>query len=171
MNNLKAITESRGITPIELSKMSGVSLTRVRQLIKDGTIDTAFKSTQNKIAKALGVTVRDLVKGGNKVKENIIKAEIAKATEHLARLLRNYSDEELYLHITVFTRDKECECDDFQNEVPDYFDYRLAILMPEDVTGDIAETIVNKSGLIYYSDVGGEAYIKKVIPYKEYKNE
>ena len=65
MNTLKAITESRGITPVELSKMSGVCLTRVRDLIRDGTIGTAQKSTQLKIANALGLTVRELIGGTN----------------------------------------------------------------------------------------------------------
>lgn len=167
MNNLKAITESRGITPVELSKQSGVSLTRVRQLIKEGTIDTAFKSTQNKIAKALGLTVKELVGGSDTMKDKIIKAEIEKATEHLARLVRNYSDEELYLHITIFSRDNEIADEDYPNEVPDYFSYRLATLTPEDADGDIAQTLCNESGRIFYSDVDGESYIRKVVPYRK----
>lgn len=164
MNTLKAITEARGITPVELSKMSGVCLTRVRDLIRDGTIGTAQKSTQLKIANALGLTVKELVGGGDKVKNKVIQAEIARATEHLARLLRNYSDKELYLHITLFTKDKECA--ETENDIPDYFSYRLANLVPEDSDGDIAETICKQDGLIHYTNVDGEEFIRSVVPYK-----
>lgn len=101
--------------------------------------------------------------------KQILDTEISKAVEHLARLLRNASDKELYCHMTIFTRDKGAGFESMGDEIPDYFDYRLSDLTPE---GDhINETIVNKSGAIYYADVDGEAYIKKVMPYKEFKNE
>ena len=163
MNYLKAYTEAVGITPNKLSQLSGVTKERCRQLINEGTIGNAHRDTQKKIADALGVTVRDLVKGSSTMKNKLIEAEIKKATEHLARLLRNYSDSELYFHLTLFTKDTQCADDDMPGEVPDFYSYRLADLKEE----EDGKTIMTDSGRIYYADVDGEEYIKKVMSYHE----
>lgn len=165
MNYLKDLMDAKGITPIELAEMTGISVSNIRLMLNDNRYETAFKSTQMKIADALGVSVCDLVKGGKRMKDTILETEIKKATEHLARLLRNYSESELYLHVTIFTKDKECMDDDFKGEVPDYYSYRLNDLSVGEV--DVGETLMTDSGRIYYAGVDGQAYIKKVVPYHQ----
>ena len=173
MSHLKEIMCAKCITLQNLATLTGLSYPTLWRLVKEDSFETSFKSTQQKIASALGVSVRDIVYGKDmpqitekekeEMKNKIVETEVIKATEHLARLLRNYSESELYLHITIFTKDKECMDDDFKGEVPDYYSYRLNDLSVGEV--DVGETLMNDSGRIYYADVDGKAYIKKVVPY------
>ena len=172
MNYLKALLEAREITPIKFSEQTGITLSNIRRLTQDNNnlIETAYKPTQQVIAAALGVTVRDLVKGGKRMKNKILEAEIQTAIQRLTKALRKYSDEGLYLSFFAFTRDKDSVEDGDPKDIPDY--YSIRVLKPfednediEDEEEDI-EYIFKETGRIYYSTVDGEEGIRKVIPYE-----
>ena len=171
MNYLKALLEAREITPIKFSEQTGITLSNIRRLTQDNNnlIETAYKPTQQVIAAALGVTVRDLVQGGKRMKNKILEAEIQSAVQRLVKALRKYSDQGLYLSFFAFTRDKDSVEEDNPNDLPDF--YSIRVLKPfeepedmEDEEEDI-EYIFNESGRIFYSVVDGEEGIRKVIPY------
>jgi len=67
MLRLRAIREKRGISYRQLAKASGVNLSTIVRL-ESGAFDPRL-STLEKLAKALGVTVPDLLGGGTKRKE------------------------------------------------------------------------------------------------------
>lgn len=168
MNNLKTIMEARNITPLQLSEMTGLAVTNIRRILQEDSYSTSKKSTQQIIAAALGVTVRELVQGGKRMKKKILEAEVRSAVEALVKALRNYSDEGLYLSFFTFTHDTDSIDEDNPNEVPDY--YSIRILKPfeeeddmEDADEDI-DYIFIESGRIFYSKEDGEEGIRKVIP-------
>ena len=103
--------KARGITPEELSKMSGCNVGNIRRIMKLDSLDFVYKSTTEKLSKALGVTPRELVKGGKSMKKKILQTEVTRAAETLCNALRAYTDEPLYLRIAVFSRDKSVICD------------------------------------------------------------
>ena len=60
--NIKTITKNKGITLVELSKRSGVSLNTIHMLTRDDP-DNATMRTIDRLAEALGVDVRTLQTG------------------------------------------------------------------------------------------------------------
>lgn len=174
MNNLKSIMEARNITPNQLSEMTGLAVTNLRRILQEDSLATATKPTQQIIAAALGVTVRELVEGGEDMKTKILEAEVKSAVETLVKALRKYSDEGLYLSFFTFTHDKDSVEEDNPEDVPDY--YSIRILKPFEEEDDMydadedIEYIFNESGRIFYSTVNGEEGIRKVIPYGRGRN-
>ena len=175
MNNLKSIMEARNITPNQLSEMTGLAVTNIRRILQEDSLATATKPTQQTIAAALGITVRELVEGGTDMKKKILEAEITNAVQTLTKALRKYSDEGLYLSFFTFTRDKDSVEDGKPNDIPDY--YSIRVLKPFEDEDDMydadedIEYIFNESGRIFYSTVDGEEGIRKVIPYGRKENE
>ena len=157
MNYLKQIMEAEGISPIQLAEMSGCNIGTVRNLMKADSIEYAFKGTIKKLSKALGVTPRDLVKGGKRMKNKILYTEVTKAAEALSKALRAYTDEPMYLSVCVFTQDKTAICDGDPEGIPDYYSIRCH--NADDIEG-IVPTI-SESARVYY----GEDGIKVVKPY------
>lgn len=164
MNNLVLLMKARGITPEELSKMSGCNVGNIRRIMKLDSLDFVYKSTTEKLSKALGVTPRELVKGGKSMKKKILQTEVTRAAETLCNALRAYTDEPLYLRIAVFSRDKSVICDGDPDGVPDYYDVRVS---EADFDPDNYDPIVSKSARVYY----GEDGIRFVIPFKEIGDE
>lgn len=168
MNNLKAIMEARCLTATDLSQMTGISVSNIRRLMEEDHIETAYKHTQQMVAAALGLTVRDLVVGGEDMKNKILEAEVTKTIQSLVKALRKYSDEGLYISFFAFTHDTDSA--DTPGDVPDYYSIRIH-KAEEDELGDF-DNIYNEAGRIFYSVVDGEEGIRKVIPYrKESKHE
>lgn len=165
MNNLEQIMNAKNITPIELAKLTGISAANIRRLIKEGELEYCRKSTVTKLAAALGVTVRELVKGGERMKNKVLDAEVTKHVEALAKALRSYTDEPMYLNLTIFTRDKECHLEGDPEGIPDYYDVRTHEADIEDVE-DIDCTF-SRTARVYYALDDHEELIRTVIPYKE----
>lgn len=162
MNNLSLLMDLKHINAVRLSEMTGVAPSTIRRLMEGNNIATAFKETQNKLATALGVTVYDLVEGSESMKNLLLRTEIEKATEHLAWLMRKTSGEQLYLSVTIFTRDKESKMEQDPEGVPDYYSFRVNVFN-EDFEPDFP--LMSESQRIYYSadDFG----IREVIPFYE----
>ena len=160
MNNLTLLMEVNRLNAVRLSEMSGVAVSTIRRLTEDNNIATAYKQTQKKLAEALGVSVHDLVGEGESMKNKILRSEIEKTTEYLASLMRRTTKEQLYLSVTIFTRDKESRSDEDPEGVPDFYSFRVNIFN-EDFEPDFP--LMSESQRIYYSedDVG----IRKVIPF------
>ena len=160
MNYFKALLNAREITAIDFAKAVGMSVSNVRRLCEDENIRTCTKRTQKKVADGLGITIRELVEGGNSMKNKIMYAEINKAVERLCVLLRKTSSDPLFLDITIFSRDKvACDGDE---EIPDYYSFRVC---KADEEFEADSPLVNESSRVYYSDDDGEEKIRKVLPY------
>lgn len=157
MNNLAEIMNAKGITPIQLSSMTGLAVTNIRRIMQGDTVQFSRVSTIQKIADALGVKPVDLVKGGEKMKNKIIHAEITKAVEQLSVALRKYSPNSHYLRISIFTRDDGITFYD-DNTPPDFY------FMTLDKCDGLEEGshIMSENNLIYYTDTGDGEKIRKV---------
>jgi len=162
MNNLKRIMDARGITPTELAAYTGMAPSNIRRLMEDDNITTAFAKTKRKIAEALDVSVKELVEGGESIENKILYSEIVKATENLASLMRRSTDKQLYLNITIFSRDDTSKCDGDPSGVPDYYNFRLNFA-DEDFVPDVP--IMSEASRVYYSEEDGKEGIRKVIPF------
>ena len=161
MNYLSRLMEARNISVKELSETSGISVSLIRNYIRnDDAIEHAYKPTVQALAKALGVTPRDLVVGGKRMKNKILKTEVEKAAEHLCKCLREYTDEPMYLSMTVFTRDNTIK-DEESDEIPDYYSITLHNADIEEVE-DIILTL-SESKRVFY----GEDGIREVRPFPE----
>ena len=114
-----------GMTRRALSEKSGVSLPRIGAYVNEPELlTTADWETRKAIADALGITVKELLHGKD-LKTKLLNTEVRKAVEHLARVLRNYSSEPMYLNMTVFTRDAEAKTKEDNCEgLPDYYGIR-----------------------------------------------
>lgn len=101
------------------------------------------------------------------MKNKVLYTEVLKAAEHLATVLRNYTDEPMYLNLCIFTRDAECHHEGDPDGVPDYYDV--------DVEGaeadDDAEPTIATSARVYYSEDQYGEQIRTVIPYREQVSE
>ena len=173
MSHLAEIMNARGITPDELSRLTGLTYPTIWRLLKNDCFDTAFKSTQQKIAAVLGVSVRDIIYGKDakaitekekeEMKNKIVETEVIKATEHLARVLRTYYPEPMHLHISIFTREVNAKiAEDNCEGTPDYYSLRVA---PCD-EDEIGEYIINHTARAYYtSDECGNEKIVQTVPY------
>lgn len=164
MSHLNEIIDAKGITKHQLADISGVSYTSITLIVKKDNYEYCTKETQKKIAKALGFTVNEIINGGEGMKRKLLETEVRKATEHLARLLRIYSADPMYLNLTVFTRDAEAKTlEDNCEGLPDYYGIRCH--EASDVEG-IVPTI-SESARVYYTDSDGIEKIGKVFKYEK----
>lgn len=146
MNYLAEYMNAKGITPTELSEMSGISANNIGLMMKREDISRSFNYTQRAIANALGITVSELVNGGDEMKNKILETEIRKHAEALAVALRKFKGEPMYFHLTIFSRDNTADEDD-----PDYYDFCLHEFNEE--TEEIVD-LTSKAYLIHYGDEG-----------------
>lgn len=163
MNYLKEIMTVRNITPIELAELSGVSKNEIRRLMTGDRMSHARKDTQKLLADALNVTVRELVKGSEEMKEKIVYTEVKKAAEHLASTIRKYYPEQIYVDVVLFTHENPDAYDDEVGKDIDYYSIRVTTA---DSDSDVELPVVpfiSESGRIVYGDEG----IRKVVPFSE----
>lgn len=160
MNNLVALMNAYGTTPIELSKGTNISIQNIRRIMTLDDLSGLRKDTQILIADYFGITVNQLVNGGTDMKNKILETEIRKHAEALAVALRKYTNEPMYFHLSIFTRDNTIEED--SDEIPDYYDFVLHKF--DDGFGEITN-MTSKALLIHYDDEG----IRKTTPF--YSNE
>jgi hypothetical protein len=164
MNYLTEYMTAAEITPIELSKTTGIAASVIRRLMTDELITTAHKKTQKKVADALGVTVAELTTGGNSMKDKLLYTEVKHAVEVLARYARRYSDNQHYVSITILTRDDSAVADDYPNEIPDSYSFIVSMADKDETNSDLPFIpIVNESGRIFYWEDDTEG-IRKVVP-------
>ena len=167
MNYLTELMNAREIDHITLAKMSGVSLSNLRRLTAEESAGYSYKKTQKRLAQALGVTVSELVKGGKRMKNKILEAEVRKAIEHLTAALHKYTDEPMYLSLAIFTKDKTVRTETDPEGIPDYYTVRsyVADTEQEHTADDFfipKETVIDESARVYY----GEDGIRQVIPFE-----
>ena len=155
MNYLAEYMNAKGITPTELSEMSGISANNIGLMMKREDISRSFNYTQRAIANALGITVSELVNGGDEMKNKILETEIRKHAEALSVALRKYTNEPLYLRLTLFTRDVQVADD--KEHVPDFCD--LVCHVYDDM--EEIDPIVSQAYLIHH----GEEGISKTEPF------
>lgn len=160
MNNLVALMTAYGTTPIELSRGTGISIQNIRRIMTLDDLSGLRKYTQKELADYFEITINQLVNGGTRMKKKILETEIRKHAEALAVALRKYTDESMYFHLSIFTRDNTIEED--SDEIPDYYDF--VIHESDDDFGEI-KNITSKAFLIFYDDEG----IWKTTPF--YSNE
>ena len=84
------------------------------------------------------------------MKDKVLESEIRKHAEALAVALRKYTDEPMYFHLSIFTRDNAIEED--SDEIPDYYDFVLHKYDADD-SGEVTD-VVSKSFLIFYGEEG-----------------
>ena len=149
MSYLKEILEAKGITMHDLADISGVAYSNITVMLKNDSYAFSHKKTQKKIADALGFTPNEIINGGESMKKKLIEAEVIRATEHLARLLRTYYTDPMHCHITIFTRD---------DNGLDYYDARV------DDGND--RKIVDRAADIR---IGEDGKITEVIPYLKFE--
>ena len=149
MSYLKAIVEAKGLTMHELADMSGLAYSSITTMLRDDRYESTHKSTQKRLADALGFTINEIINGGEGMKKKLIEAEVIKATEHITRLLRTHYAEPMHCHITIFTRD---------NNGLDYYDARV------DDGND--NKIVDKAADIR---IGDDGKIAEVVPYLKFE--
>ena len=89
------------------------------------------------------------------MKDKILETEIRKHAEALSVALRKYTDEPLYLRLTLFTRDSQVTDD--KEHVPDFCDL---VCHAYDDTEEV-DPIVSQAFLIHYGDDG----IRKIEPF------
>lgn len=159
MNYLRELMRAKGLTATELSRLSGVSEGNISRMLKLNDISYSYKHTQKHLADALGVTVNDLINGGDNMKDKILESEVRKAAEHLALALRKYTKEPMYCSLTIFSRDITCKGDEDPEGIPDYYTFRVH---EADDVEEIVPTF-SESSRVYYDADG----IKKVIPFNK----
>ena len=101
------------------------------------------------------------------MKNKVLYTEVLKAAEHLATVLRNYTDEPMYLNLTIFTRDAECHHEGDPDGVPDYYE----VVVEGAEADDDAEPTIATSARVYYSEDQYGEQIRTVIPYREQVSE
>lgn len=165
MNYLTELMKARNLTALDVSRMSGLAVSTIRYVMNQDNVGSCYKKTQKILADTFGVTVRELTVGGKRMKDKILKSELETAVERLISAARKYTDKQVYVDVCFFTRDAECADDDFPNQIPDYYSYRVSI-MDKDASEDLPVVpIISESGRIYYSTDDGEERIRQVIPY------
>ena len=149
MSYLKEILEAKGITMHDLAEMTGNAYSCIIVMLKNDSYAFSHKKTQKKIADALGFTPNEIINGGEEMKRKLIEAEVIRATEHLARLLRTYYPDPMHCHVTIFTRD---------NNDLDYYDAR--------VDDGNEHKIVDRAADIR---IGEDGKIAEVVPYLKFE--
>ena len=150
MNYLSQLMAAKNVTAVQLAKKAGVAEATVREYMKNDILDFTRKTTLQKIAKAMNCTPREIVKGGDSMKKKILEAEVIRAAESLCVALRKFSDESMYLHFTVFTRDNTVRCEGDPEGIPDY--YTIRVFNPSDLTEDEAcFPDISKTSRVYYN--------------------
>lgn len=161
MNDLKALLDARGITIIDFAKKTGLPVSNVRRLCTDENYKTCTKKTQQKLADGLGITIRELVEGGDPMKNKILYSEISKTVEKLCVLLRKTSPDPLFLDIAIFTRDKVVSDG---KEIPDYYSFRVC---KADEEFEADAPLINESSRVFYSfDKEEGEKVHKIMPYR-----
>lgn len=152
----------QGMTRRALSEKSGVSLPRIGAYVNEPELlINAGWETKKAIADALGITVKELLHGKD-FKTILVKTEIRKAAEHLARELRKYSAEPMYLDLCIFTRDAEAKTEEDNCEgLPDFYSIRCH--EASDVEGIVPT--MSESARMYYKDDEGEEKNARVFKY------
>ena len=149
MSYLKEILEAKGITMHDLAEMTGNAYSCITVMLKNDSYAFSHKKTQKKIADALGFTPNEIINGGEEMKKKLIEAEVIRATEHLARLLRTYYPDPMHCHITIFTRD---------NDDLDYYDVRVDDGNDRKIVDHAADV-----------RIGDDGKIAEVIPYIKFE--
>ena len=98
------------------------------------------------------------------MKNKVLYTEVLNAAEHLATVLRNYTDEPMYLNLCIFTRDADCHHEGAPDGVPDYYD---VVAEGAEHVYDDAEPTIATSARVYYSEDQYGELIRTVIPYRE----
>ncbi len=178
MSFLSEIMKSRGLTSQDLARITGLTYQTIWRLLKYHSFEFAQKETQQKIATALGVTVRDIIYGKDldevsdeekaDMKRKIAEAEIKRGVEHILNALNKYSADPMYLSLSIFTKDNTLKCDGDPDGTPDYYTLRAYASdteYDESVDKDTfvpKETLINEAARVYY----GEDGIRTVIPFE-----
>ena len=168
MSYLKEILEAKGITMHDLAEMTGNAYSCITVMLKNDSYAFSHKKTQKKIADALGFTPNEIINGGESMKKKLIGAEVIRATEHLARLLRTYYPDPMYLSLAIFTKDNTAKSDGDPDGIPDYYSVRVHSSdteYEENIDNDTfvpKETLINETARVYY----GEDGIRTVIPFE-----
>ena len=103
------------------------------------------------------------------MKNKVLYTEVIKAAEGLARALRNFTDEPMYLNLCIFTRDAECHHEGDPDGLPDYYD---VVVNGADVEFDEnTDPTISTSARVYYKESKDGELIQTVIPYYKYTNE
>ncbi|MBR3463339.1 MAG: hypothetical protein IKH20_11775 [Clostridiales bacterium] len=96
------------------------------------------------------------------MKDKVLKSEVMKAAENLARALRNYTNETMYLKLVIITREPNFRDDsDPDDSVPDAYHAEVSGYYPEDIED---KTLVVKNKLFYTWDEYGDESIRFVVP-------
>ena len=104
------------------------------------------------------------------MKNKVLYTEVIKAAETLARALRNYTDEPMYLNLCIFTRDAECHHEGDPEGTPDF--YSLVVhSASEEYFEENLEPTISTSARVYYKETKHGELIQTVIPYYKYTNE
>ena len=149
MNYLSQLMAAKNVTAVQLAKKAGVAEATVRDYMKNDILDFTRKTTLQKIAKAMNCTPREIVKGGDSMKKKILEAEVIRAAESLCVALRKFSDESMYLHVTVFTRDNTVRCEDDPEGIPDY--YAIRVNPSGETEDEPCFPDISKNSRVYYN--------------------
>ena len=100
------------------------------------------------------------------MKNKVLYTEVIKAAEGLARALRNYTDEPMYMHLAIFTRDEESHHEGDPDGLPDF--YSLVVhSASEEYFEENLEPTISTSARVYYKESKDGELIRTVIPYYE----
>lgn len=159
---LNQYMELNGMTRKQLADKSGISVVEIgRFCTYPEALETAKWETRVAIAQALGITAKELCYGKD-FKTRVLRSEIVKAAEHLARELRKYSAEPMYLDLCIFTRDAEAKTEEDNCEgLPDFYSIRCH--EASDVEGIVPT--MSESARMYYKDDEGEEKNARVFKY------
>lgn len=146
MNNVKVIMEGKGITPAELSRMSGVAVTGLRSMMNDKNV-TPYNKTAQRLAHALGVTPAQIygVSPFELHNKELLLKRVNEAARELVDALRAYTDDPVHLHLCVFTREP-MDQDDLAE--PDFFNAWAGTY--DNNTGDFLNSTEDVLSLIKY---------------------
>ena len=167
MSYLKAIIEAKGLTRHQVAEMSGLAYSSIVVILNNDSFEYSHKTTQLKLADALGFTVSEIINGGENMRKKLIETKVRQAVETLTMALNTYSDKPMYLSLAIFTKDKTVRTETDPEGTPDYYTVRsyVADTEQEHTAGDFfipKETVIDESARVYY----GEDGIRQVIPFE-----
>lgn len=122
MNNLKNVMAAKNVKPAELAQLANLPVSTVRRLMANPDA-TPHNDTAKLLADALGVSIAQIygAKPAEHFDKDLLIKTIVKHATALADALRAYSDETLYLHLSVISNDEENKERD--SLTPDYFSF------------------------------------------------